>query len=156
MIELLKGFPDNVAAFAYHGHITKADYDKVLIPDFEDRLRRHKKLRIYFEIATDLDGIDPGAMWEDQKVGFSYFFDWERCAVVTDVGWAKHLMKFAEFFGFLYPGSTAHLRRLKPKKHANGLLKGNSLKLDAEAKPVEGKAVPPNRLKPNTFWPSGK
>ncbi|MGA9362669.1 MAG: STAS/SEC14 domain-containing protein, partial [Mycobacterium sp.] len=54
MIELLKGFPDNVAAFAYHGHITKADYDKVLIPDFEDRLRRHKKLRIYFEIATDL------------------------------------------------------------------------------------------------------
>ena len=27
MIELLKGFPDNVAAFALHAHVTKADYD---------------------------------------------------------------------------------------------------------------------------------
>ena len=26
MIELLKGFPDNTAAFALHGHVTKADY----------------------------------------------------------------------------------------------------------------------------------
>ena len=34
MIELLKGFPDNVTAFALHGHVTKADYDTVLIPDF--------------------------------------------------------------------------------------------------------------------------
>lgn len=25
MIEMLKGFPDNVAAFAYHAHVTKAD-----------------------------------------------------------------------------------------------------------------------------------
>ena len=36
MIELLKGFPDNVAAFALHGHVTKDDYDRVLIPDFEN------------------------------------------------------------------------------------------------------------------------
>ncbi len=54
MIELLTDFPDHVSAFALHGHMTKADYDTVLIPDFEDRLRRHKKLRIYFEIAPDL------------------------------------------------------------------------------------------------------
>ncbi len=38
MIELLKDFPDNVAAFAFYGHVTKADYDTVLIPDFEDAL----------------------------------------------------------------------------------------------------------------------
>jgi hypothetical protein len=25
MIEMLKGFPDNVVAFAYHGQVTKAD-----------------------------------------------------------------------------------------------------------------------------------
>jgi hypothetical protein len=104
MIELLNGFPDNVAAFAYHGQVTKADYDTVLIPDFEDRLRRHKKLRIYVEIASDLAGFDPGAVWEDQKVGFSHFFDWERCAVVTDIGWAQHVAKFSEHLGFLWPG----------------------------------------------------
>jgi hypothetical protein len=148
MIELLKGFPDNVAAFAYHGHITKADYDKVLIPDFEDRLRRHKKLRIYFEIATDLDGIDPGAMWEDQKVGFSYFFDWERCAVVTDVGWAKHLMKFAEFFGFLYPGEYRAFTEAEAQKAREWIVEGQqSEEKNAKAKPVEGKAVPAKSAK---------
>ena len=104
MIELLKGFPDNVTAFALHGHVTKADYDTVLVPDFDDRLRRHKKLRIYFEIAPDLARFDPGAVWEDTKFGFGHFFDWERCAVVTDVEWAKHVAKFSEFFGFLWPG----------------------------------------------------
>ena len=104
MIELLKGFPDNVAAFALHEHVTKADYDQLLLPDFEDRLRRHKKLRIDIEIASDLAGFDPGAIWEDQKLGWKHFFDRERCALVTDVAWAKHAAKFSEFFGFLWPG----------------------------------------------------
>jgi len=41
---------------------------------------------------------------QDQKLGWKHFFDWERCAVVTDVAWAKHIAKFSEFFGFLWPG----------------------------------------------------
>jgi hypothetical protein len=104
VIELLKDFPDNVAAFAFHGHVTKTDYGTVLIPDFEDKLRRHNKLRIYFEIAPDFAGFEPGAVWEDTKFDFSHFFDWERCALVTDVEWAKHVAKFSEFFNFLWPG----------------------------------------------------
>ena len=104
MIEALKDFPDNVAASALHGHVTKTDYDKVLVPDFEDRLQRHKKLRIYLDIAPDLIGFDPGAVWEDTKFGFGHYFDWERCAVVSDVDWVKHVAKFSEFLGFLWPG----------------------------------------------------
>jgi hypothetical protein len=46
MIEALTGFPDNVAAFVCHGHVTKADYEKVLIPDVEKRLAHHDKVRI--------------------------------------------------------------------------------------------------------------
>jgi hypothetical protein len=104
VIELLKDFPDNVTAFAFHGQVTKTDYDMVLIPDLEDRLRRHKKLRVYCEIAPDVQGFDPGAAFEDTKFGFGHFFDWERCALVTDVEWAKHMVRFVEFFGFLWPG----------------------------------------------------
>ena len=51
MIEALTNFPDNVIAIACHGHVTKADYETVLIPDIEDKLSRHKKVRIYCEIA---------------------------------------------------------------------------------------------------------
>lgn len=101
MIEALTGFPDNVAAFACHGHVTKADYEKVLIPDVENRLAHNDKVRIYYETAPDFAGVDPGAVWDDTKVGFAHWFRWERLAVVTDVEWIKHTMKI---FGFLMPG----------------------------------------------------
>jgi hypothetical protein len=104
VIKILEDFPDNVTAFAIHGHVTKNDYDTVLIPDFEDKLRRHTKVRIYCEIATDITGFDPAAVWEDTKFGFGHFFDWERCAVVGDVEWVRHVTKFSEFLRFLWPG----------------------------------------------------
>ena len=101
MIELLKGFPDNITAFACHDHVTKSDYETVLIPDFEDRLGRHKRVRLYCEVAPDFVGIDPGAVWEDTKFGVSHFFDWERGALVTDVAWMKQAVRFLNLFGFL-------------------------------------------------------
>ena len=101
MIEVLKDFPDNVAAFACHGHLTKADYETELKPHIEEKLNRHKRLRGYTEIAPDFAGVDPGALWEDTKVGFSHFFDWERAALVTDVEWMSRATKF---FSFLIPG----------------------------------------------------
>ena len=59
VIEVLKDFPDNVAAFACHGHLTKADYETVLIPHIEEKLNRHKRLRGYTEIALDFVGVSP-------------------------------------------------------------------------------------------------
>jgi hypothetical protein len=126
VIEVLKGFPDNVAAFACHGHLTKADYETVLIPAIEDKLKRHKKLRAYTEIAPDFAGIEPGAFWEDTKFGFSHLFDWERSALVTNVEWMKHAAKIYAFLGFSYPEGSVRSRPPKPRKRTNGLLKTNS------------------------------
>lgn len=78
MIEVLTDFPDEVAAFVCHGHVTKDDYETVVIPDIEKRLLNHDKVRIYYEIGSDFGGFDPGAMWEDTKLGFSHFLRWER------------------------------------------------------------------------------
>jgi SpoIIAA-like len=68
-----------VVAFAFHGHITKTDHETVLRPVFEDRLKRHKRVRIYIEFAPDFARVDPGAVWEDTKLDFMLFFHWERC-----------------------------------------------------------------------------
>jgi hypothetical protein len=73
----------------------------VLIPDIEKRLKQHEKVRIYYEIAADFAGVDPGAAWEDTKVGFSHLLRWERFAVVSDVEWINHAVKL---FSFLMPG----------------------------------------------------
>ncbi|WP_249025804.1 STAS/SEC14 domain-containing protein [Mycobacterium europaeum] len=116
---MLRGFPDDVAAFAIRGHVTKADYDAVLIPSFEDKLTRHKKVRIYCEIASDLTLLacnwpyaapwrrtrrGPSAVWADSKFGVDHYFDWDRCAVVSDLPWVKHVAKLTELLGFLWPG----------------------------------------------------
>lgn len=104
VIELLRGFPDHVSAFELHGQVTKADYDTVLIPDLEGKLVRHKPVRLYCEIAPDYVGIDPGAVWEDTKFGFSHLFDWDRAVMVTDVEWMSQAVKFfGGVFGFLAP-----------------------------------------------------
>ena len=101
MIEQLHGFPDNVLAFLCQGHVTKQDYDTVLVPAVMRMLERHAKVRLYYEIAGDFSDIEPGAIWEDFKVGMEHLTRWERMAVVTDVDWIKHTM---QFFGFMMPG----------------------------------------------------
>ena len=53
------------------------------------------------EIAPDFAGVDPGFGWEDTKFSFSHFFDWERGALVTDVGWMSRATKFG---ALLMPG----------------------------------------------------
>jgi SpoIIAA-like len=101
MIEPLTGFPDNVLAFGYKGRVTRQDYETVLIPAVENALKKHDKIRLYIEIATDFAGFDPGAMWEDLKIGMEHLTRWERAALVTDVEWIKQAMRL---FGFLMPG----------------------------------------------------
>jgi hypothetical protein len=101
MIERLPGFPDNVLAFVCSGRVTKADYDAVLVPAVSSVLRTHDKLRLYYETAADFDGLDPGAVWEDFKVGMEHLGHWEGIAVVTDVDWITSTVRF---FGFLMPG----------------------------------------------------
>ena len=101
MIEVLPKFPDNVVAVACSGHVTRKDYETVLVPYVEDALKRHEKVRLYYQIASDFDAIDPGAVWEDFKVGMGHLLRWERIAVVTDVDWIRHTMRA---FSFLVPG----------------------------------------------------
>lgn len=103
MIDTLKGFPDNVIAVACSAHVTKIDYETVLIPRVEQALATHKAVRLYYQIGADFTGIEPGAVWEDIKVGMQHLSRWERIAVVTDVNWIGHSIKA---FSFLMPGEV--------------------------------------------------
>jgi SpoIIAA-like len=101
MIEIIKTFPGNVVGLVAKGHVTKEDYEKVLIPGVEAALKRHSKIRLYYELGSEFSGIDPGAAWEDLKVGVEHITRWERMAVVTDVDWIRHMINA---FRFLMPG----------------------------------------------------
>jgi hypothetical protein len=103
MIEQLTEFPDNVAAFRCTGRVTKDDYIRVLTPAILGKLRTHDKVRVYYETGADFSGFEPGAMWEDFKVGVEYLTRWDRVAVVTDVDWIGNAVRF---FSFLMPATT--------------------------------------------------
>lgn len=84
MIELLPIFPENVAAILCRVRMAKADYDSVLVPAVENALKKYEGVRIYYEIAPNFAGFDPGAMFEDFKVGMGHLTRWERIALVAD------------------------------------------------------------------------
>jgi hypothetical protein len=101
MIEIVETFPDNVVGLVAKGQVTRKDYEQILIPRVEAALKRHDKVRLYYELGSQFSGIDPGAAWEDLKVGVEHLTRWERMAIVTDVDWIRHMVSV---FRFLMPG----------------------------------------------------
>jgi SpoIIAA-like len=103
VIEILSGFPANVAACKASGRVSMSDYDDVLIPAVERALNASSKIRCYYELGPGFEGFDPGAVWEDARMGVEHFMRWERVAVVTDVEWIRHA---AQAFRFLMPAQV--------------------------------------------------
>jgi SpoIIAA-like len=101
MIKILEGFPAATVAVACEGHVTREDYEKVLIPGVNEALAGHDKVRIYYEIGPSFSGFDVGAVWEDAKVGLEHLARYERMALVTDVPWIRLAVGA---FRFLMPG----------------------------------------------------
>lgn len=100
MIEILNNFPGNVIALSCEGQVTKADYDGILVPAILKALKQHNKIRLLYITSADFTGYDPGALWEDLKIGVEYPTRWERVAVVTDVDW---ILQVVRIFSFLIP-----------------------------------------------------
>lgn len=100
MIEILNDFPDNVIALSCEGQVTKEDYDGTLVPAILKALKRHDKIRLFYKTSANFTGYDPGAIWEDLKIGIEHPTRWERVAVVTDVEWIVQMMRI---FSFLMP-----------------------------------------------------
>ena len=99
MMQVVEGLPDNVVGIVTKGRVTNQDCDKILRPLVETSLRRHEKVRLYYEIGSRF----PGAAWEDLRLGIENIPQWERVAVVTDVGWVRHTVNALRF---LIPGEV--------------------------------------------------
>ncbi len=103
MIETMNGLPDEVLGIRATGRITAADYETVVVPAVENRLRRHDRIRLLYYIGPEFEGIDAHAVWDDAKVGLMHLGAWERMAVVTDVEWIRAASRF---FGFMMPAEV--------------------------------------------------
>ncbi len=97
MLEPIEGLPDNALGFTAKGDVTGEDYETVLIPAVEEKLKTQDKIRLLYHLGEDFKRFEAGAMWDDAKVGLAHITDWEKIAIVTDVNWIQQAGKI---FGF--------------------------------------------------------
>ncbi len=100
MLEIIQGMPDNVVAVSARGNVTGDDYDTLLIPVIEGKLKTHEKIRLIYVLGPEYTGFTAGAMWDDAKIGIRHLTAYEKVAVVTDVNWISGAVKF---FAFMCP-----------------------------------------------------
>lgn len=100
MIEIMEGMPENIVAVSAGEKVTGEDYDNVLIPAIEDKLRKHGKIRVLYMLGPDFTGFTAEAMWDDAKIGIKHLTSYEKVAVVSDVSWVVNATKF---FSFIMP-----------------------------------------------------
>ena len=93
MLELIDGLPGNIVGIAVSGRLTKQDCDDVLAPAIAKSLRRHDKIRLYYELNSRF----PGAAWDEIELGLEQASRCERVAIITDIGWVRLTVKALRF-----------------------------------------------------------
>lgn len=100
MIEIIPVESDRILAIAAHGTVSAEDYENVIVPAIEKKLRNYSKLRFLYHLGSDFTGYTPFAVWDDAKFGIRHLTSFEKVAVVSEVPWVIHAVKF---FGLFVP-----------------------------------------------------
>ncbi|MFI7066031.1 STAS/SEC14 domain-containing protein [Kribbella sp. NPDC050124] len=103
MIRALDGMPAGVLAFEAGGELSRSDYTEVLAPALESASASGSKIRVVLVFAGPFSGMEPGALWEDLKLGIHDWNAWERIALVTDIRWMRDGLRF---FAWAVPGEA--------------------------------------------------
>jgi hypothetical protein len=78
------------------GQLHESDYEQ-LTAHVEQLLENHPSLRMLVQL-TAFEGWSPGAAWEDAKLGFRHFSDFERLVVVGDKRWEEWITRLVQPF----------------------------------------------------------
>ncbi|MEP6726180.1 MAG: STAS/SEC14 domain-containing protein [Bacteroidota bacterium] len=103
MLKIINDLPGNVLGVEAEGEVTGGDYETVLIPAVEEKLKANKKMRMLYYLGAGFTGFSIKAMIDDAVVGMKNFSAWERVALVSD---HPLINGFAKFFGHLLPGEV--------------------------------------------------
>jgi len=100
MLKLIEGLPDNVLDITAEGKITREDYEKVLIPAIEEKLKVNKKINMLYHLGKKVEGFSLGAMLDDAEIEIKHLTAWDKIAVVSD---HKKINTMTKFFGHFIP-----------------------------------------------------
>jgi hypothetical protein len=94
----MNDLPDNVLGVSAEGKITGTDYETVLIPAVEEKLKANKKISMLYQLGNNFTGFDLNAILDDTKLGMKHLSAWNRIALVSD---HEMINTFAKFFGYM-------------------------------------------------------
>lgn len=94
----MEDLPGNVLGVSAEGKITGTDYETVLIPAVDEKLKANKKIRMLYHLGSKFTGFDLNAMLDDAKLGLKHLSAWDRIALVSD---HDMINTFAKFFGYM-------------------------------------------------------
>ena len=94
----MNDLPDFVLGVSAEGKITGTDYETVLIPAIEKKLKEFNKIRMIYQLGNEFTGFELNAMLDDAKMGLKHLSAWDRIALVSD---HEMINTFAKFFGHL-------------------------------------------------------
>jgi hypothetical protein len=98
VIEKLKDLPSGIDGVRAIGKISTEDYERVLMPLFDEIRREGRRIRFLYQLGPEFEGFTPGAMWEDAKIGLHSMRLFDGCAVVTELAWIRESTRLAGFF----------------------------------------------------------
>ena len=118
-IQLMKGLPHDVVAFEVVGALTSRDYEQILTPLIDEKLKEHDKLKVLVVLGEDFEGATAAALWDDARLGFLHMTVFGRVAIVSDLAWIR---QSAKVFALLIPGMV-HVFGLDELDHAKEWVK---------------------------------
>lgn len=80
----MNDLPENVLGVSAEGKITGTDYETVLIPALEEKLKAHKTISLLYYLGSNFTGFDLNAMLDDAKMGMKHLSAFDKVALVSD------------------------------------------------------------------------
>ena len=103
MIKFIEDLPGNIVAVRLSGDVKAEDYDKVLVPAIEEKVKEYGQVRLLYQLDPDFKKFTRNAMFEDMKLGIHNFKSFEKIAFVSDVDW---IIDAVEIFKHVIPGKV--------------------------------------------------
>ncbi len=101
MLQPIPDLPSHVAGLHAFGEVSETEYEEALILILNELLLRNNKLNFVLILETNIKNFVSGAWCGNVKIGFKYFFDWGRVALVTD---QKGILGYSDLFKYIIPG----------------------------------------------------
>jgi len=149
MLELIDGLPGNVVGIAVSGRLTMQDCQDVLVPAMQKSLKRHEKIRLYYELNSRF----PGAAWDELDFGLEHASRCERVAIVTDIGWVRLTVKALRF---LIPSEIRVFPTVQADEGRAWIRARPRPQMEAgTAEPIRARRVRPRRVSRSSPAPAG-